>query len=73
VLETLDAYLNLLKDERAKAEKIAKLIAEQPDLGIPHRDFAAEAWGCIKGCGWTARTGACHSPRRRPSRTRLDS
>lgn len=48
VLETIDAYLDVLKTEKDKADKVARLVAEQPDLGIPQRDFAAEALNAMK-------------------------
>ncbi len=51
VLETLDAYLDILSDEKRKADEVAKLIAERPELGIPQRDFAAESWHRIKSAG----------------------
>ena len=51
VLETIDGYLDTLKAEKEKADKVEKLIAEQPDLGIPHRDFAAEAWKAMAAAG----------------------
>ncbi|MER8460318.1 DEAD/DEAH box helicase family protein [Mesorhizobium sp. M1300] len=51
VLETLETYLDALKDEKGKADKVAELIAAQPDLGIPQRDFAAEAWKRMKANG----------------------
>jgi type III restriction enzyme len=51
VLETLDAYLDILNEEKAKADQVDQLIAEKPDLGIPHRDFAAEAWARMKSAG----------------------
>jgi len=65
VLETLDAYLDFLKDEKSKADKVAKLIAEQPDLGIPQRDFAAEAWDRMKTAGKlpVSRANIPYSPR----------
>jgi type III restriction enzyme len=50
-LEMLDAYLDILKDEKTKADKLAVLIAEQPDLGIRPRDFAAETWGRMNAAG----------------------
>ena len=34
VLETLDAYLDALKEQKAKADKVAALAAENPDLGL---------------------------------------
>jgi type III restriction enzyme len=65
VLETLSAYLDVLKDEKAKADKVAALIAMQPDLGIPQRDFAAEAWKRMKADGKlpASRAAVDHSPR----------
>jgi type III restriction enzyme len=51
VLETLDVYLDILNEEKGKADKVAQLIVEQPELGIPHRDFAAEAWARMKSAG----------------------
>ena len=51
VLETLDVYLDVLNEEKGKADKIAQLIVEQPGLGIPQRDFAAEAWARMKSAG----------------------
>lgn len=44
VLETLDAYLDVLGDEKGKSDKVAALVAEQPDLGIELPDYARKAW-----------------------------
>jgi type III restriction enzyme len=65
VLETLEAYLDVLKDEKGKADKVAELIAAQPDLGIPQRDFAAETWKRMKADGKlpVSRTAIDYSPR----------
>jgi type III restriction enzyme len=65
VLETLDAYLDLLKDEKGKADKVAKLIAERPDLPVPQHDFAAEAWGRVRAAGKlpASRGNIAYSPR----------
>jgi type III restriction enzyme len=65
VLETLSAYLGFLNDEKAKADKIAALIAAQPDLGVPYRDFAAEAWKRMKVEGKLppSRAAVDYSPR----------
>lgn len=51
VLSTLDAYLDTLKDEKLRADAVAKLAAEQPDLGIDVPDFAANAWTKMKEAG----------------------
>lgn len=65
VLETLDVYLDLLKEEKGKADKVAQLIAAQPDLGIPQRDFAAETWKRMHDAGKlpAARAAYPYSPR----------
>ena len=43
-LAALDDYLERLGEERGKADLVAKLIAENPGLGIPLPDFPAKAW-----------------------------
>lgn len=65
VLDTLDAYMDFLKEEKGKADKVAKLIAEQPDLGIPQRDFAAETWERMTAAGKlpASRVSIPYSPR----------
>ena len=50
-LETLDAYLDRLKDNKAKADKIAALAASDPDLGLAVPDFAKDAWEALKADG----------------------
>ncbi len=51
VLTTLDAYLDLLKDKKVRAAKIAALAAQDPDLGLAIPDFAREAWEVLKSDG----------------------
>lgn len=51
VLTTLDAYIDLLKDKKARADKIAALAAGDPDLDIPIPDFAQETWDALKADG----------------------
>lgn len=51
VLTTLDAYLDLLKSRKARADKIAALAKEDPDLGLAVPDFAKEAWEALKSDG----------------------
>lgn len=48
VLTTLDAYLDLLKEKKARADRVAALAAQDPDLGIAIPDFAKEAWEAMK-------------------------
>jgi len=51
VLSTLDAYLDLLKEKKARADKVAALAAQDPDLGLVIPDFAKEAWEAMKVAG----------------------
>lgn len=51
VLDTLDAYLDALKPEKTRAEKIAKMAEADPDLGLEVPDFTAKAWDTLKGAG----------------------
>lgn len=50
-LTTLEAWLDSLRDEKVKADKAAKLIAENPDLGIVLPDFPAKAWEAMRTAG----------------------
>jgi type III restriction enzyme len=51
VLETLDAYLDLLKDKKVKADKVAALAAADPDLGLAVPDFTRQAWEAMQDAG----------------------
>lgn len=51
VLTTLEAYLDALKQRKVRADRIARLAAEDPDLGLAIPDFTAEAWGDLKAAG----------------------
>ncbi|MCC6159785.1 MAG: DEAD/DEAH box helicase family protein [Deltaproteobacteria bacterium] len=51
VISTLEAYLDLLKEKKARADKVAALAAEDPDLGLAIPDFAKEAWDGLKAAG----------------------
>ncbi len=51
VLSTLDAHLDLLKEQKARADKVAALAAQDPDLGLVIPDFAKEAWEAMKVAG----------------------
>lgn len=43
-LRALDDWLERLADEKTRADRVAELIAENPDLGMPLPDFPARAW-----------------------------
>ncbi|MCA8927008.1 MAG: DEAD/DEAH box helicase family protein [Alphaproteobacteria bacterium] len=51
VLSTLNTYLDLLKDKKARAAKIAGIAAQDPDLGLAIPDFAKETWEALKADG----------------------
>ncbi|MDF1652997.1 DEAD/DEAH box helicase, partial [Pseudomonas aeruginosa] len=51
VLSTLDAYLDLLKEKKVRADRVAALAAQDPDLGLAVPDFAQEAWEALKAAG----------------------
>lgn len=72
VLNTLDAYLDRLKEKKARADRIAALAARDPDLGLAIPDFAREAWEALKaegrlpasraGIPFSERLDGCHRP-----------
>ncbi len=51
VLVTLDAYLEILGDEKIKADKVAAIVKEQPDLELVVPDFAGRAWAKMGEAG----------------------
>lgn len=51
VLAALDAYLDLLKTRKARADKVAALAAQDPDLGLAVPNFSKEAWEAMKAAG----------------------
>jgi type III restriction enzyme len=51
VLNTLDAYLDLLKAKKKEADEVAELAALKPHLKLPIPDFAKEAWDVLKADG----------------------
>ena len=65
VLSKLDAYLSTLKGEKARADNIARVAADDPDLGIEIPDFAAKTWAKLKGEGAfpPSRAAIPYSPR----------
>ena len=66
VLASLNGWLDLLVEWKAKADKIAVLANEQPELGIPIPDFAAGAWNALEADGRLppSRGGISFSPRK---------
>lgn len=59
VLSTLDAYLDLLKDKKARADRVAALAAQDPDLGLAIPDFAKDAWEGLKAVGKLPTSASC--------------
>ena len=51
VLTTLEAYLDLLKDEKARSDEAAALVAAKPNLRLAIPDFAKETWEALKHDG----------------------
>lgn len=51
VLESLNTYLTELKSQAARSEKIARIAAADPGLGMPVPDFTAEAWKAMEAAG----------------------
>nr|WP_246710963.1 DEAD/DEAH box helicase family protein [Mesorhizobium sp. RMAD-H1] len=43
--------MDLLKEKKARADKVAALAAQDPDLGIAIPDFSKEAWEAMKAAG----------------------
>lgn len=50
-LKALEAFLDALKPEKAKADQVAAIIAGNPDLGLEIPHFPAKAWECLKTAG----------------------
>ena len=51
MVASLEAYLDLLKAGKVKADTVAELAAQNPGLGIPVPDFTKEAWETMKATG----------------------
>ncbi len=51
VLGTLDAYLDLLKEKKARTDRVMALAAQDPDFGLAIPDFTKEAWGGMLAAG----------------------
>lgn len=51
VTTTLEAYLATLKEKKARADRVAALAAQDPELGLKIPDFAADAWEALQAEG----------------------
>jgi len=47
-LKALEAYLDALKPEKAKADQVAAIIADNPDLGLEVPHFPMKGWETLK-------------------------
>ncbi|MDB5684645.1 MAG: type restriction endonuclease subunit [Sphingomonas bacterium] len=48
-LATLDRYLDALGEEKMKADKVAAIITDNPDLGLALPDYPTKSWERMKG------------------------
>jgi type III restriction enzyme len=51
VLAALDAYLDLLKEKKARFDGVAALAAQKPDLRLSLPDFVEDAWQALTVAG----------------------
>ena len=65
-LATLDAYIDHLKEQKQRSDRIAELADDKSDLAIPIPDFTREAWKAMRTEGRlpTSRAGIPFSPRK---------
>jgi type III restriction enzyme len=65
VTAVLGDYLDLLKTRKARADRVAALAAQDPDLGLAVPDFAKEAWEAMDAAGKlpASRAAIPYSPR----------
>jgi type III restriction enzyme len=50
-LTTLEAWLDALRDEKAKADQLEQIRADNPGVEIPIPDFPAKAWETMRSAG----------------------
>ena len=64
-LVALDAYIDALKEKKARSDRIVALAAQEPDLDLAIPDFAKKAWETLKRKGQlpASRATKCFSPR----------
>ena len=58
VLGTFNAYSNVLKDRKTKADKVPALVAADPDFDVTPQDFAKNARENMKAAGKLPHTRA---------------
>ena len=65
VLDLIDAYIDVLKAEKEKADKIAQLADSHKDLDLTIPDFAEDAWKSMRADGKlpASRADVPYSPR----------
>lgn len=65
VLKTFEEYIEALSAQKLRADQIAELARQQPDLDLPVPDFAAKAWEAMANDGKlpSSRTDVPFSPR----------
>ena len=65
-LAVLDAYIDALREKKARSDRIVALAAQEPDLALGIPDFTEEAWDTLKCAGQLplSRAMKCFSPRR---------
>lgn len=51
VLKALDAYLDALRRQKIRSDKVAELASSQPDLDLEVPDYSALAWGELAQSG----------------------
>ncbi len=66
VLASLDTYLDLLKEKKARFDKFAALAAQDPDFRDSLPDFVKDAWQALKASGKlpASRADIVYSPRK---------
>lgn len=60
VLKTLDTYLDLLKDKKARSDKVVALAADNPDLDLSIPDFQGDM-GCAQEREQASSGSCCYS------------
>lgn len=66
VLAAFDGYLTDLSEQKKRADGIAELARDKPELGLEVPDFSAKTWEALRMAGKlpASRSGIPHSPRR---------